>query len=292
MPDRWLTAIVLSLSLTSGPALASAILIEDGDATVTVPQFRAELEQLAPAERADVLRNARTARAFAERLLVRQKMLHEAEAQALDQTPRIAARLEQMRRELLLQALVESHVAAQSTAQLEVLAEEFYLANPDRFREPEQIRIAQIYLPVTDPAERETVQTQAESLHAQLQDGADFAELARIHSTGANAANGGELDSWLVQGRGNNPVLDTAFDLPQEGAISDLIVEDRGFRILKLLERRDSEVLPFEAVKEQILMRLQRRFRDQLRDAYVASFGPSEDAVIQEDVLRGLVRSR
>lgn len=289
---RWLTAIILSLSLTSGPALASAVLIEDGDATVTVPQFRAELEQLAPAERADVLRNARTARAFAERLLAREKMLREAEAQGLDQTPRIAARLEQMRRDLLLQALVESHVAAQPSAQLESLAEEFYRANPDRFREPEQIRIAQIFLPVTDTAERETARAKAEELHAQLQEGADFAELARTHSVGPNAANGGELDSWLVQGRGNNPVLDTAFDLPREGAISDLIVEDHGFRILKLLERRDSEVLPFEVVKERILQRLRRRFRDQLRDAYVASFGPGEDAVIHEDVLRGLVRSR
>ncbi len=90
--------------------------------------------------------------------------------------------------------------------------------------------------------------TQAAQTQAQLQSGADFAELARQ----ADPLGGGDL-GWFPRGYLLHPELETVFDL-QPGEISTVIQTEVGFHILQVIERD-----PQRALDPQALMQLQEQ---------------------------------
>ena len=79
----------------------------------------------------------------------------------------------------------------------DVVARAYYEKHPDLFVEPEQIKLSVILLKV-DPSSPQAVwngaHAEARTLHKKLVGGADFAELARLHSGDKSAARGGEMD--------------------------------------------------------------------------------------------------
>lgn len=112
-------------------------------------------------------------------------------------------------------------------------------------------------------------------LRAKLEEGADFAEMARSYSAGPGAADGGDL-GWFERGQMVKAVEDVAFRLPA-GVLSNAIRSPAGFHLLMVEERQGSVQQPFEAVadqiKEELYQRaLQRRYetwmRDDLREAH------------------------
>jgi parvulin-like peptidyl-prolyl isomerase len=107
------------------------------------------------------------------------------------------------------------------------------------------------------------------ALHQELENGADFAEMARRYSRGPGAAEGGDL-GFFRRGEIVKPLEDVAFQLPA-GALSDPIQSPAGYHILKVEEREGTIEQPFEAVKDRIRAELydealERRYQTWLRD--------------------------
>jgi parvulin-like peptidyl-prolyl isomerase len=94
-------------------------------------------------------------------------------------------------------------------------------------------------------------QDDAISLMAQLQGGADFAQLAQQLSTDAATKDkGGDL-GWFAQGGlGDKPFDDAAFTL-QPGQLSDVIQGSRGFGVLQVLERDPARPVPADQLQTQ-----------------------------------------
>ena len=88
----------------------------------------------------------------------------------------------------------------------------YYRNNQNDFRIEERVQVSHILLRA-DESNREEVRTKGEDLLTQLQDGADFAELARENSEDpASAASGGDL-GWVVRGQTVPPFEQAAFSL-------------------------------------------------------------------------------
>lgn len=99
----------------------------------------------------------------------------------------------------------------------------------------------------------------AESLSQQLRDGADFDELAREHSEGPTAEEGGIRD-WTTQGSLAATEVDRMlFELPV-GSVSEPLVVKGGVWIVKVLDRRDAGYRQFDEVQNEIkdLLRKER----------------------------------
>lgn len=80
---------------------------------------------------------------------------------------------------------------------------------------------------------------EANDLKAQLDDGADFAELAEENSTDSGtAANGGDL-GFFPEGQMVPEFDEAAFSLDID-EISEPVQSDFGYHIIQVLERRDS----------------------------------------------------
>ena len=153
--------------------------------------------------------------------------------------------------------------------------ERYYRRNLDQFEIKEQVKAAHILLRVAENADEATIQKRrelAEELLKQLNDGADFAKLARIHSddTGS-AANGGELGSF---GRGImvSDFENAAFAL-RPGQISGVVQTPFGFHIIKSEEYIEPGVKPLvdsiEAVKAGLKVEKARQLAyEKAMDAY------------------------
>ena len=130
----------------------------------------------------------------------------------------------------------------------------YYRRNLDQFEILEQVKAAHILLSVPKDADSITVQKRrdlAEKVLKQLQDGADFAQLAKTYSDDkSNAANGGELGSF---GRGVmvKEFEDAAFAL-RPGQLSGIVQTPFGFHIIKVEEYTEPGVKSLVDVIDEV----------------------------------------
>jgi peptidyl-prolyl cis-trans isomerase SurA len=90
--------------------------------------------------------------------------------------------------------------------------------------------------------------------------GADFAEMARVHSADASAARGGELD-WVYPGD-TVPDFERAYQELKEGEISQPVRTPFGYHLIQVLERRSAEQSP-ERKRMQARQALRERKADE-----------------------------
>jgi peptidyl-prolyl cis-trans isomerase C len=167
-------------------------------------------------------------------------------------------------------------------------AKKFYDENPDKFKAPADVRLRHILInkAQTDKeAELTAKKARAETLLQQLKDGADFAALAKLHSTDpASKDQGGDL-GYAQRGRFAKiaPALDDLVFSLEVNRYSDVFETQYGFHILEVTEKRPTRKISFEATKEQLLKGITRgkqqdnvaRFLKNLRkDAVIKFFNP------------------
>jgi len=128
-----------------------------------------------------------------------------------------------------------------------------------RFRRREEVRFSQIFIPVpeTAPAEEKAApRKRMEELLKELRAGADFAELARKHSKGESAAQGGDMG---FVGRGQLvEALDAALFALKENEVSEIVESRVGLHLLKAVEKQEGGIIPLPEVREDIVKALKR----------------------------------
>jgi hypothetical protein len=157
----------------------------------------------------------------------------------------------------LAQAL-EKHVRA-ATVLGEADARAFYDANPALFTEPEKLRVELILLKV-DPsapkAARDKAREEAAAIRERLAKGADFAQLARIHSADATAARGGDM-GYVHRGMLPEPVQAVVDSLEGE-RVSEPVAVLEGIAILRVPDRKPGSLRAFADVRERAAELLRR----------------------------------
>ena len=120
--------------------------------------------------------------------------------------------------------------------------EEYYKENlveiPNR---PEMFQIGMIvrFIKAGDDT-KDKVLVEINKIRDKLNEGADFAELAKEYSDGPSGANGGNL-GFFGKGMMVKPFEDAAFAL-MPGEISEVIETQFGYHIIKVLEKKGNEV--------------------------------------------------
>ncbi len=107
----------------------------------------------------------------------------------------------------------------------------------------------------------------AKALIAELDGGADFAELAKANSTGPSAANGGDL-GYFTKGRMVPEFEAAAFALEQGAYAKEPVQTQFGWHVIKVEDRREAAPPPFEQVADQFRqLVLRERYGDLIREA-------------------------
>jgi parvulin-like peptidyl-prolyl isomerase len=147
----------------------------------------------------------------------------------------------------------------------------FYDGNPALFTEPEKVRLGLILLKV-DPsagkAARDRAREEAAGIRQRLAKGADFAELAKIHSGDESAAKGGDM-GFVHRGALPEPVQAVA-DKLDGGRVSDPVDVLEGIAIVRVSERVPAQLRPYDAVADRARELLRRKMADEAWKSFVA----------------------
>lgn len=151
------------------------------------------------------------------------------------------------RQNIYLSLLLDRLVAPQVSITDRMVAD-YYQRNRERLRQPEQVRVAHICV-----SEKE----EAEKIRAQIQEGAvTFEEAAKAHSIDPWTKDIGGDFGYIVAGE--DPFQQAAFVLTADGEMSPVVQTRMGFHIIKRLEKRPSQIPPFEEIQEQLKRSMER----------------------------------
>lgn len=124
---------------------------------------------------------------------------------------------------------------------------QYYIAN---YRQPERRRASHILIEVGE--DEQAAQNQAESILSELNEGADFAELATEYSADTfSAENGGDLD-WFEKGVMDEAFDEAVFSISEVNGLSEVTRSSFGFHVIKLTGIEPEQTKPLESVSGEI----------------------------------------
>lgn len=166
-----------------------------------------------------------------------------AEADGLDDDPEVKRRLDEIRGAVMREVYVEQQVAAR-------ISEDMVKERYDAFVEanPPNPEVHARHILVEE-------ETKAKELIGKLDEGADFAELAKEHSIGPSGAQGGDLD-YFTKEQMVPAFAEAAFAMEKGTHSKEPVQTEFGWHIIEILDRRELPPPPLEEVEEQLFEEL------------------------------------
>jgi len=162
----------------------------------------------------------------------------------------------------------------------------YYESHPDKFTTPERLRVSMILLGVQPWAPGtawEAAQDEAQRLLAQLREGADFAQLARLHSADASAQHGGDLG--YVHAGMLASEAQSVLDALAPGELSAPVRLLKGVAIFRLDERHAPVLNDFARAEARAQGLLRREREEQAWQDLLAALRAGTSIEINEAVL-------
>lgn len=181
---------------------------------------------------------------FLERVVRRELLLQEAEKRKLGNQAEVAEQVANLRRELMIRALVQEEIGGKIKVD-EKEAQEYFAAHPDEFS-GDTLHLRHILV---------QTEGEAQEIRGRLAKNEPFEELAKKLSRDTNSATrGGDLGS-LSREQMLPEFARAAFAL-KANEVSDAVKTPFGVHLIKLVDRKKGQPLTFDQVKGQLQRRL------------------------------------
>jgi peptidyl-prolyl cis-trans isomerase C len=239
------------------------ILARAGETVLTVGEFKKYLAQISRRSRVPI-RDPEKRRQFLEFLVDNKLLALEARKEGLDKKPEIKAKI----REATDRILADEYVRKRIPRDIQITNDEvkaYYNKNIEKFTREARVMLRQIVLKSND---------EAEAILAELKEGGDFEKLAKEKSIDLTAKSGG-LVGWLRKGKVPRAVEKIAYTMKKDET-SGIISSEGKYYILKVENRQEAKVIPFEQSKRMVKSRattdkrkrMLEDFRAKLREKY------------------------
>ena len=251
------------------------VVAEVNGTAITTDDYKKELAVLPPYLK-QMVETPEGRKEMLDTMVVRELVLQDARKLGIDKSPEVAAKMEDMKKRVVVEAYLKKKVEEQvnlSDAELQKI----YDQKKDQFKSDAQIRASHILLKTSK---------EAQDVMAQLKGGAKFEDLARKYSVDPASAKGGDL-GWFSKGNMIPEFEKAAFAL-KEGETSGIVETKFGFHIIKVTGKRPAGVLPFAEVKEQIKAELVPEKQQEVFKTIKEELKKSAKVSVKEDVLNSL----
>jgi len=171
--------------------------------------------------------------------------------------------------ELKFRKLIESQSGGKAEAS-EAEAQTFYDENKQQFEKAESVDASHILIGFeeTDSDEvKAEKKKQLEDIKARIGAGADFAEMAKEHSSCPSKAQGGSLGNF-TRGRMVPAFEEAAFSQPV-GEVGNIVETQFGYHIIRVDKKVDAGTTPFDEVKDQLVKYLSSQKQQKVAREYV-----------------------
>jgi peptidyl-prolyl cis-trans isomerase C len=217
-----------------------------GDEVATVngqPITKAAFEEALagmPPQMEDRMATLEGREALLDELVTQEVLMQEGRRVGVEKDAAVKSRLEEARRQILVQSVIEKIVETEVTDEK---VKAYYESHKDEFR---QVRASHIVVETEE---------QAKDVKKRALGSVDFAELAKEVSTDPSAKeNGGDL-GFFRKDQMVKPFADKAFAM-KVGEVSDPVKTEFGYHIIKVAETKDAE--PLAALDPQTLNGIKR----------------------------------
>ena len=181
----------------------------------------------------------------------------DAQSKGIDKRPEIVATLELLKAKLLTQTAIQEYAKEHQPSEEQIKT--YYEAE---YAHQSNTEYKARHILVKD-------EEKAKSLIAELDKGADFAELAKQNSTGPTGKNGGDL-GWFDATQMVKPFADAVEALKKGTYTKEPIKTQFGWHVILLEDTRKSEPPTLEGVRGEIITKLQQKslaeYMSNLRD--------------------------
>jgi len=242
------TALVAGCQQNANTVNAPVILKEDAAASVN-GQFisKAALETLTKEVSARAQVQVVPKDKLIDELVKRELLVQEAKSKGLDKSAEITERLEMMKGALLSQAAVEDYIKANPVTDADLQVE--YDKQIGNVAGGAEFKARHILV---------KEESEAVAIIAELDKGADFAELATTKSTGPSKTQGGDL-GWFGAKQMVAPFSAAVAKLENGKYTTAPVKTQFGWHVILREDSRQQTPPPFEAVKAQLEPMVQRQ---------------------------------
>jgi len=278
--------------LSASAAEQDDIVFRSGEAAVKYSDIERYIEENTPpdpSERAAMLSNPDIYRDMAEMLYTIQILSAEAESM-----PGFDREQSEWMARIMYQRRIISDYRTKYVKQMlkdvnwNAMAEEEYKVNKQQYMTDESVKASHILIKVSKDRDDAAAQELALELRDRARNGEDFAELAKEFSEDPSAArNAGNL-GFFKRGQMAEPFESVAFAMQKPGEISDVVKTPFGYHIIQFKARKTSEQIPFEAIKDKIIEKLQTNMGNKLWQDKLIAIRSSRDIVVNEQLLQDL----
>ena len=203
-----------------------------------------------------------------ERVIDIKLFAQEGKKMKLDEEPSVRAAIDFVIEKVLMQAFLSKYIQ-------ENIQEENLKASYNNFiadeTSREEIKASHILM---------DTESEAIDVISMLNNGDDFAELAKSKSTGPSGPSGGDL-GWFKRGQMVPPFEKAAFSLNKNEISQRPVQTQFGWHVIKIFDKRIPEAPSYESMKSKLIQDLERKIvskkiQDLRNDALIEKLSSSE----------------
>jgi peptidyl-prolyl cis-trans isomerase C len=239
-------ALLLSISTS---ALAVDIATVNGT-KITESEFKAALKFLGPSA-AMVATNPEMRERFLNHMIDSKLLSVKAAKEKIQDSKEFKKRMEHSRSQMLAEMFLDNYIRKNTT---EKAMKKFFKENKKLFAKDE---IKASHILVKDEATAKKVLKEA------TKKGADFAALAKKHSTGPSGPNGGDL-GWFGRGRMVPEFEKAAFSTKKGKIFTKPVKTQFGYHIIKVTDAKEPGKVSFKDAKADVEKAMTRNLREEL----------------------------
>jgi peptidyl-prolyl cis-trans isomerase C len=283
MKKRWIF-LGISLLFSLSPlgceklgekGLGGKELIRINNVSISLEEFR-QMSERQPLEGKIRLVSEKGLRDFLENYVITREVLYqEAKKKGLDKKKEILAKVEDFKRAMVIDALLEEELRRKDEVS-DGEVQKYYQENQNQFTEPREVKIRHIVVN-SEPLLKEVL--------TKLSQGESFEKLASTYNVDRTREDGGNI-GWIKRGQLSAALAqyeEGAFSLRKKGEISNVVKTPvEWYYILRLEDTRGTVVQPLDQVKEKIRFFLQTKKRQDVYLAYVKEAKSRAKIVINE----------
>ncbi|MFH1025105.1 MAG: peptidylprolyl isomerase [Nitrospirota bacterium] len=176
-------------------------------------------------------------------------LLREAQKLNLHEHPEYRDKVENFKKELLVNLYLKRYLKELNTEENQ---RNYFKGIKEKFRSPAMVRISVILVKTED---------EVKEILKKVQEGEDFAELARKYSKASSARRSGDFGFRTKQVL-RKELADIAFSM-KKGDVSDPVRTDEGFYLIKVTDRREERSATFEEVKPKVASEFMNRLLEE-----------------------------
>jgi parvulin-like peptidyl-prolyl isomerase len=173
---------------------------------------------------------------------------------------------QQVREQFIVEALRQKNISSEIIISPHKI-EMYYQAHADEFKVEDEVKLRMIVLEKSSDPASPSPKALAQEILGKLKEGATFAEMATIHSSGSKAKQGGDW-GWVERSVLRKELADAAFAL-KAGELSSVIETPEACYLMQVEEARPNHTKTLAEVRDQIEKNLLLDERNRLEKQWI-----------------------